>query len=157
MSFNNDFTNFERELLLELIHDALRVANRFELFIWLQARLQYFMPHKILIAARGDFSLGLILSSVHGLRTNGFTQDKLSPPLKKLDEATPLVKKGEEVDNLLSEREKEIMPWVKQGKTNLEIGMILDFSNFTVKKHLQRIFKKLDVLNRVQAVSTYNT
>ena len=58
-------------------------------------------------------------------------------------------------DNLgaLSSREHEIMDWVKQGKTNYEIGMILDISAFTVKNHLQRIFKKLDVLNRAQAVA----
>jgi len=53
----------------------------------------------------------------------------------------------------LSEREVEIMRWVCQGKTNDEIAQILDISFFTVKNHLQRIFRKLDVLNRAQAVS----
>ena len=53
----------------------------------------------------------------------------------------------------LSEREIEIMQWVCRGKTNGEIGQILDISFFTVKNHLQRIFRKLDVLNRAQAVS----
>ncbi|MDP2246488.1 MAG: transcriptional regulator EpsA [Nitrosomonadales bacterium] len=55
-------------------------------------------------------------------------------------------------DNL-STREQEIMEWVCKGKTNFEIGMILDISAFTVKNHLQRIFKKLDVMNRAQAVA----
>ena len=53
----------------------------------------------------------------------------------------------------LSGRELEIMNWVKMGKTNSEIGMILDISTFTVKNHLQRIFRKLNVTNRAQAVS----
>ncbi len=53
----------------------------------------------------------------------------------------------------LSGRELEIMDWVRKGKTNLEIGMILDISTFTVKNHLQRIFRKLNVTNRAQAVS----
>ncbi|SFW32941.1 XrtB/PEP-CTERM-associated transcriptional regulator EpsA [Nitrosovibrio sp. Nv17] len=53
----------------------------------------------------------------------------------------------------LSERESEIMDWVKLGKTNAEIGSILSISAFTVKNHMQRIFKKLDVYNRMQAVS----
>ena len=53
----------------------------------------------------------------------------------------------------LSGRELEIMNWVKLGKTNFEIGMILDISTFTVKNHLQRIFRKLNVTNRAQAVS----
>jgi transcriptional regulator EpsA len=57
---------------------------------------------------------------------------------------------------LLSEREAEIMDWVKRGKTNQDIGMILNISAFTVKNHLQRIFKKLDVLNRAQAVNEYS-
>ncbi|HWU85603.1 MAG TPA: LuxR C-terminal-related transcriptional regulator [Rhodocyclaceae bacterium] len=53
----------------------------------------------------------------------------------------------------LSERENEIMHWVGHGKTNLEIGMILGISQFTVKNHLQRIFRKIDVRNRAQAVT----
>lgn len=55
----------------------------------------------------------------------------------------------------LSEREAEIMDWVRKGKTNLEIGSILDISSFTVKNHLQRIFKKLDAFNRTQAVARF--
>ncbi len=53
----------------------------------------------------------------------------------------------------LSARETEILHWVAAGKTNPEIGLILDISTFTVKNHLQRVFKKLDVSNRAQAVS----
>ena len=57
----------------------------------------------------------------------------------------------------LSAREIEIMDWVRKGKTNSEIGMILDISIFTVKNHLQRIFKKLNVFNRAQAVAKFET
>ena len=56
-------------------------------------------------------------------------------------------------DNGMTGRELQIMQWVEMGKTNQEIGTILDISAFTVKNHLQRIFKKLDVYNRAQAVS----
>ena len=56
-------------------------------------------------------------------------------------------------DSRLSPRELEIMEWVGKGKTNPEIGMILNTSPFTVKKHLQRVFKKLDVISRAQAVA----
>jgi transcriptional regulator EpsA len=62
-------------------------------------------------------------------------------------------KSGEAIPGSLSEREIQIMQWVCLGKTNSEIGQILDISFFTVKNHLQRIFRKLDVLNRAQAVS----
>ncbi|MEQ1599435.1 MAG: XrtB/PEP-CTERM-associated transcriptional regulator EpsA [Methylotenera sp.] len=55
----------------------------------------------------------------------------------------------------LSEREQEILHWVKTGKTNFEIGMILTISPNTVKNHLKRIFQKLDVSCRAQAVARY--
>ncbi|MDB5779307.1 MAG: transcriptional regulator, LuxR family [Polaromonas sp.] len=53
----------------------------------------------------------------------------------------------------LSHREVQVMDWVAMGKTNSEIGCILDISAFTVKNHMQRIFQKLNVFNRAQAVS----
>lgn len=52
----------------------------------------------------------------------------------------------------LSAREHEILDWVRMGKTNEEIGRILNISAFTVKNHLQRIYRKMDVLNRAQAI-----
>lgn len=55
----------------------------------------------------------------------------------------------------ITERERQIMRWVEMGKTNHEIGSILSISAFTVKNHLQRIFKKLDVYSRAQAVSRF--
>ena len=54
----------------------------------------------------------------------------------------------------LSARELEIMQWVRMGKTNSEIALILNLSTFTVKNHMRRIYKKLDVLNRAQAVGS---
>jgi len=56
---------------------------------------------------------------------------------------------------ILSERELEVLKWLEQGKTNQEIGLILDISGNTVKNHLKRIFNKLDVSSRTQAVSKY--
>jgi len=60
-------------------------------------------------------------------------------------------------DHDLSEREVQILDWVAMGKTNPEIGSILEISEFTVKNHLKRIFKKLDVYNRAQAVSKFKS
>ena len=53
----------------------------------------------------------------------------------------------------LSDRERQIMGWVAMGKTNPEIGCILEISEFTVKNHMKSIFSKLDVTNRAQAVA----
>ena len=43
--------------------------------------------------------------------------------------------------------------WISRGKTNKEIGLILDTSPRTVNKHLEHIFEKLGVVTRAAAVS----
>ncbi len=48
----------------------------------------------------------------------------------------------------LSPREAEILFWVAQAKTNAEVGIILDISAATVKKHLEHIYPKLGVESR---------
>lgn len=53
---------------------------------------------------------------------------------------------------LLSKREIQVLHWVKNGKTNMEIGQILGISPPTVKNHLQKVMRKLNVNNRAQAV-----
>lgn len=58
-------------------------------------------------------------------------------------------------DQGLTVRELEILNWVTRGKTNPEIGLILNISEFTVKNHMQRMFKKLNVTNRAQAVGKF--
>jgi transcriptional regulator EpsA len=52
-----------------------------------------------------------------------------------------------------SQREMEILHWVREGKSNQEVGQILGISGLTVKNHLQRIYKALGVSNRTQAVA----
>jgi DNA-binding NarL/FixJ family response regulator len=51
----------------------------------------------------------------------------------------------------LSAREAEILFWVAQGKSNPEIGTILQISPATAKKHLENIFNKLGTENRASA------
>lgn len=68
--------------------------------------------------------------------------EKLAPPTL----LNNLIKAG------VTTREIEILEWVRNGKTNIEIGVILDISTYTVKNHLQRIYKKINVNNRAQAV-----
>ncbi len=55
----------------------------------------------------------------------------------------------------LSAREKEIIAWVAEGRTNLQIAGILAISPFTVKNHVQRIIKKLGASNRTEAAVRY--
>jgi transcriptional regulator EpsA len=53
---------------------------------------------------------------------------------------------------LLTSREQEILRWIHLGKSNIEIGTILSISPLTVKNHVQKILRKLNVQNRAQAV-----
>jgi len=53
----------------------------------------------------------------------------------------------------VSPREAEILHWVREGKSNDEIGMILGISGLTVKNHLQRLYRLLGVSNRAQAIA----
>jgi DNA-binding CsgD family transcriptional regulator len=54
---------------------------------------------------------------------------------------------------LLSSREKEVLNWLKQGKSSWEISVILGISERTVNFHVYNIMEKLDATNRPQAVA----
>lgn len=252
MPLNTELDNVQMAQFIGLIQESLRVRSHFEFSLWSQGNVQQFLPHDIMIAAWGDFSLGLIyfdiVSALPGVQTEQIHNANLTPLLKRLfnywkdDARAPFILKMDQgmfndselarnalnghfkhmksalvhaikggrgrhdclyvllsasnalptssmsmleallpyidsslrqLDHLpeqvhdhhsadeqpehyigtLSTREMEIMEWVQNGKTNYEIGMILDISAFTVKNHLQRIFKKLDVMSRAQAVA----
>ncbi|KQQ46329.1 LuxR family transcriptional regulator [Duganella sp. Leaf126] len=53
----------------------------------------------------------------------------------------------------VSARETEILHWVREGKSNVEIGLILGISGLTVKNHLQRLYRLLGVSNRTHAIA----
>ena len=258
MTFLSSLSAEDLDRYSRLVREAIGVRRHFELLRWLQGDVQHFLPHEIMIAAWGDFGLGLIhhdiVSALPGVRTEHSEAGALSPLLRglfnrwvELGKAPYALGVGEagfllndlglqcalgdalqgmrsslvhgisdergrhdclyvtfssnagldvaarnamdfllpyldtalrQVAHLprqhrgplpepepepakvgesfgLSDREAEIMAWVRMGKTNSEVGSILDISAFTVKNHLQHIFKKLDVYNRVQAVSKY--
>ncbi|MEZ0389056.1 MAG: response regulator transcription factor [Verrucomicrobium sp.] len=51
----------------------------------------------------------------------------------------------------LTPRERDVLYWVSEGKTNAEIGTILNVSSGTVRVHLENIYPKLGVENRISA------
>ncbi len=55
----------------------------------------------------------------------------------------------------LSGREAEITELIAQGLTNTQIARRLYLSEKTVKNHINRIFAKLGVANRAQAIATW--
>jgi len=70
----------------------------------------------------------------------------------QIDGAAPLEESQDDAWDL-TERQLEVLHWVKSGKTNFEISLILDISAMTVKNHIQKLFKRLKVHNRAQAVA----
>ena len=69
------------------------------------------------------------------------------------DQPGQSVAKSIRAREILTTREKEILIWVERGKSNNEIAQILEISHLTVKNHVQKILRKLNVQNRVQAVA----
>ena len=55
----------------------------------------------------------------------------------------------------LTPREREILELLARGLSNKEIGASVNLSPFTVKNHLARIFEKLHVRCRTEAVMAY--
>jgi DNA-binding NarL/FixJ family response regulator len=55
-----------------------------------------------------------------------------------------------ELQETLTDREREIVKWVMQGMLNKEIATDLGISEKTVKAHLRNIFRKLKVSRRAQ-------
>ncbi len=53
--------------------------------------------------------------------------------------------------NIFTEREREVLHLLLLGLNNKEISEKLFISNHTTKAHVASIYKKLGVLNRVQA------
>ncbi len=66
---------------------------------------------------------------------------------------------GKSVDHAMesmTERQREIFEWVKQGKTNWEISKIIGCSEENVKYHMKNILRLLGSYNRTQAVASHS-
>jgi transcriptional regulator EpsA len=108
----------------------------------------------------GDECLYIFFSKEHALEMKKQMMDFIMPHIDHvLRKIKPL--QYDVVDatdsmlsiSTLSDREIEVISWIKAGKTNQEIGMILSISQNTVKSHLKRIFQKLNIGRRAQAVA----
>jgi DNA-binding CsgD family transcriptional regulator len=55
--------------------------------------------------------------------------------------------------DMLTERELDCLNWTAAGKTSVEIAEILTLSEHTINHYLNRATKKLDAVNRTQAVA----
>jgi two-component system NarL family response regulator len=53
----------------------------------------------------------------------------------------------------LSERERQVLEYIANGRSNKEIGQILYISENTVKSHVKSILTKLDAMGRTEAIA----
>lgn len=53
----------------------------------------------------------------------------------------------------LSDREREILQLIAKGVSNSEAARLLSLSKATIRTHLEHIYRKLEVTNRVEAVT----
>jgi DNA-binding CsgD family transcriptional regulator len=83
------------------------------------------------------------------------TETLLTAAIPHLHQAFCRAVKYNQIRNcsVLSRREKEILNWMKQGKTSWEISIILHISERTVHFHAQNIIQKLNASNRAHAVA----
>lgn len=95
---------------------------------------------------------------------SAFAGEKITSPF--LANLTPRIVQGtsrtdedmeREIDEKLplTEREKEMLRLLLQGKSNKEISALTYVSTDTVKSHLQNIYKKLGVKSRLEAVTLF--
>ena len=74
-------------------------------------------------------------------------------PLNKSQKAVQKdVSKLLKTSALVSARELEVLQLILAGCTNREIALKLSVSESTIKTHLEKIYEKLNVNNRAQAI-----
>ncbi|KAE8762975.1 response regulator [Georgenia thermotolerans] len=102
----------------------------------------------------GQFDSGELEASILAVARGAFL---LSPPAAqalrtaRAREREPAAPRRPE--NCLSERQREVMEAIAQGKTNGEIARELFLSEKTVKNHVNRIFASLGVRTRAEAIA----
>ncbi len=112
------------------IHNAKGEVNSFFCFLNLAAP----------IPSDTDYALDLVIPFL----SSAYIRTKLN--------TEPVDRPRSFSNKVLTSRQMEILLWVQQGKSNAEIGDILNISSLTVKNHVQKILRKLNVQNRAQAV-----
>ena len=105
-------------------------------------------PDLVAAAKQASSTLDLSAVTAHLLRV-------LSEPVQPITETGPrfISKADQPLIEPLSERELEVLHSIAAGFQNREIATELTVTLSTVKTHINNIYRKLNVTNRVQAVS----
>ncbi len=57
---------------------------------------------------------------------------------------------------LLTRRETELLALIANGLDNKSMASVLGISPFTVKRHIENVYKKLQAKNRIQLLMLFN-
>lgn len=71
---------------------------------------------------------------------------------KMLSDIRPYAMNSQDISSILTKREKQILDRLVQGNSNLQIAEELFVAESTVKTHVYKLYKKLNVSNRKEAV-----
>jgi transcriptional regulator EpsA len=105
---------------------------------------------------RHSLCLDLMLPHLHSTwQRVAATELELQRPTQALTPApAPLRPEGAPAPRgSVTDRERQILRWVREGKSNQQIAEVLGISPLTVKNHIQKILRKLGAGNRAQAVA----
>jgi DNA-binding CsgD family transcriptional regulator len=122
---------------------------------WFWVKLNVFDIYGILIALiflGAGLWLGMRLNQKNSEKQpkNGYYTEELVPIFLR---ESPKIIDEEFLGNLgISKREYEVLALLEKGMSNQEIADILFISQNTVKTHTSRLFEKLAVKNRTQAI-----
>ncbi len=88
MGFNFPLTAEHAERYARIIEEGSTIRRHYDLLLWLQGEIQYYLPHEIMLAAWGDFASDSIrydiASALLGIRTKSSNMETLSPLLQGL-------------------------------------------------------------------------
>ena len=118
---------------------------------------QCFPTLTIVVISTLDFKVGI--RNIMQLGANGFIAK--STPIKEMKEAIERILNGElvvktesggEEPIVLSQRQIETLKLIAQGLTNKQIAEKMAISTATAKEHVSKVFDRLGVANRTEAV-----
>ncbi|WP_322020390.1 helix-turn-helix transcriptional regulator [Clostridium butyricum] len=135
--------------MILILSDDLKNSKR-EVFSYLREAIYYSMDNNYLMpyVLSGDKLLKIIILMKNDESITFTTNERKF--VNKLFDIDKI--KNNSNKEILSNREKEVLQVLSQGLSNKEIAENLNISLATVKTHIIKIYSKLNVSSRVQAV-----
>ncbi|SHF13502.1 two component transcriptional regulator, LuxR family [Seinonella peptonophila] len=118
-------------------------------------------PCKVVIVttfARTGYLQRAMKAGVKGYLLKDLPITQLADSLRKIDQGARIISPELsfsfwEEENPLTEREQEILQRISKGETVKEIAQHLYLSNGTVRNYISEILQKLEVKNRIEAIT----